>query len=338
MKRTTRHHNTDFPVSVVLPTRNAATTVLSALRSLLQQSYPIREILVVDNVSKDNTCKLVEEFARTSIIPVRLIRQSRDKAVGSSFNLGVKTAKSEFVILMMSDCALPDSRELGKLVRPLRSDSTIGAAYSVSVLPMTVWEGYNFWEKLWAARMVENYSSLMVLKFDCVRKSAFMDIGGFDEINFGGEKSIGGEDADLSNRLKKKWRIVSTNAKSLHLHYLASDYSLADMARSRKLYARSYGRFLRKDAMEDVRASLIFLIKPILAVIPFIPGFTIIGLTIMAIFSVWYTKIMFLHKSTRLDGRIVLVPAINIFFVYYETYWLMQAFMSYKGSIKEEKS
>ncbi len=337
MKTDLKYHNAHPAVSVVLPTRNAATTVMSALKSLLEQTYPICEIFVVDNVSGDTTCALVEQFAKTSRIPITLIRQKRDKAVGSSFNLGVKRAKSEFVVLMMSDCALPSPDELTKLVRPLITDRTVGATYSASVLPMSVWIGYNFWEKFWAARMVENYSSLMVLKFDCVRRSAFLEVGGFDEINFGGDKAIGGEDADLSNRLKKKWRIVPTKARSLHIHYLAQDYSLRDMARSRKLYARSYGRFLRKNAREDIRASIIFFVKPFLAIMPFIPRLTILGLVILVTFSFWYTKIMFLHQSTRLDGRITLVPFINIFFVYYETYWLIQAFLSYKAPIKEEK-
>lgn len=184
--------------------------------------------------------------------------------------------------------------------------------------------------------MVENYSSLMVLKFDCVRRSAFLEVSGFDEVNFGGDRAIGGEDADLTNRIKKKWKVVRTNAQCHHLHYLASDYSLVDMAKSRKMYARSYGRFLRKSALEDVRASLIFLVKPGLAVLPLIPGLLGIGLVALGVFSFVYTRIMFLDASTRLDPRILLVPFINIFFVYYETWWLIEAFFSYQAPIKEE--
>lgn len=321
--------NTQHSVSVVVPMRNASSTIERCLSSLVSQSYPIKEILVIDNLSKDNSRELVSKFIKRTNVPIRLFAQKKDQGVAASYNYGTRLATSPLVVFMTSDSVLPTSTELGKLVQPLIHDAGVGAAYSTSVLPKFVWDAYNFWEKYFAARMVENYSSLMVLKFDCVRRSAFLEIGGFDVDNFGDE-AMGGEDADLSNRLNKNWKIVRSSARSYHLHYLAPDYSLRHMMMSRKMYARSYGRFLRKSPLKDKKATLIFLVKPLLATLPFIPGLTGVGILLLLLYSFIYTRILFMNYKTLVDPRIITIPALNIFFIYYETYWLVQAFFSGK--------
>jgi len=317
------------PVSVVIPVRNAATTVFETLKTIVCQEYPIREILVVDNVSKDNSCEVVLRFAKTSKIPIKLLRQERDKGVSSSYNLGAKVAKSKYVVFLTSDCSLPTDGELKKLIEPLK-DNNVVASYSTTVLPGYVWNTYNFWEKYHASRMVDNKSSLMVLKFDCVKRDVFLKIGGFDEINFGGDGAIGGEDADINTRLRKEGKIVRSNANSLHLHYMADDYTLLDMARSRKMYARSYGRYLRKNPFVSPLASAIFLARPTLAILPFIPFINIVGIATLVLYAFFYSRKMFTTFTTLEDPRILLIPTINIFFLYYEAYWMIRAFFSYR--------
>lgn len=318
-----------IPVSVVIPMRNSATTLLDCLSSISIQRYPIEEILVVDNVSTDNSRELVNSFAKTCHIPIKILRQTVDRGVAASYNRGTNEAKSPFVVFMTSDASLPSQYELEKLVTPIIEDPAIGATYSTSVLPKFIWDKYNFWEKYFAARMVENYSSLMVLKFDCVRREAFLSVDGFDEVNFGGDNRIGGEDADLTNRLKHHWRIVRSKARSYHLHYVAQDYSLTHMMQSKKMSARSMGRFIRKSPLQDKGATVIFLIKPALAIIGLTPG---IGWMVLLLFAFLYTPKMFMSPSTRSNPRIFLVPILTIFFVYYETWWMAQGFVSYQTS------
>lgn len=320
-----------IPVSVVIPMRNSATTLPYCLRSISTQRYPIDEILVVDNVSVDNSRDIVASFAKSCPIPIKILRQTVDRGVAASYNRGTKEAKSLLVVFMTSDVSLPTPLELGKLVAPLLRDPAIGASFSTSVMPQFIWDKYNFWEKYFSARMVENYSSLMVLKFDCVRREAFLSIGGFDEVNFGGDKAIGGEDADLTNRLKHHWRIVRSDAKSYHLHYIAKNYTLGQIMQSKKMYARSMGRFLRKSPFQDVKASIIFLVKPILAVVGLTPG---IGWVFLLLFAFVYTPKMFMSYATLRDQRILLIPLLNIFFVYYEAWWTGEGFLSYKETGK----
>lgn len=322
--------NTYIPVSVIIAMRNASTTVLETLKTITKQKYPIREIIVVDNVSKDNSRELVHDFAKKSKIPIRLLLQKQDKGVSSSYNLGTKTAKSELVVFLSSDSSLPSDHELEKLVKPILNDPKVVASYATTVLPGFVWDTYNFWEKYHAARMVDSKSSLMVTKFDCIKKEVFLKIGGFDERNFGGDGDIGGEDADLNMRLRNAGKIIRSEANSLHLHYMANDYTLANMAKSRKMYSRSYGMFVRKSALLAPKASLTFLIRPALAILPFVPGFSSLGIALLLLYSIAYSKKMFTTASTLFDPRILLIPLLNIYFLYFELFWFVNAFLSYK--------
>ena len=65
--------NTSKPVSIVMPMRNASTTVGNALESIERQKYPIGEIIIIDNDSDDNSVQVVRNFAKKSKIPFVLV-------------------------------------------------------------------------------------------------------------------------------------------------------------------------------------------------------------------------------------------------------------------------
>lgn len=89
-------------VSVVVPAYNAAATINIALRSLLAQSWPNIEIIVVDDASTDGTAKRVEKKARLES-KLRLIRHEKNKGAYSARNTGIKAAKGAFVTVHDSD-------------------------------------------------------------------------------------------------------------------------------------------------------------------------------------------------------------------------------------------
>lgn len=317
-------------VTVIIPMRNASTTVLEALKSITQQTYPIEKIIVVDNVSKDNSCEIVAQFAKKSKIPITLFRRKKDLAIASSYNLGARNTKSDLIVFLTSDASLPSNRALERLLKPLREDEAVVATYPSTILPRSLWDKYNFWQKFHSCRDVDVDNSTFAVKFDCVRRKIFFEIGGFDEINFGGDDAIGGEDVDIMIRLKEKGKVVKSKAVAYHLHYMGGNYNILNMMRSQKMSARSYGRFLRKSTFKAPYTAFLFSIRPGLAVLPFIPQLTIIGIILIIFYAFYYTRTMFIMRATRTDPRTILVPFINIFFLYYNFVWLLQAFFTYK--------
>lgn len=318
------------PVTVILPMRNAATTVLPSLQSISKQTYPVKEIIVVDNASSDNSIEIVRNFARKSKIPIRILLHQNNKGLGASFNFGVESSKSSLVVLMHSDCTLPTPDELNKLTKPLIENNDVIATYPTLILPESVWQTYDFWEKCYFARVVGRGIAGLTTKFDCIRKKKYLDIGGIDVKNFG----FGGFDADLHESLTKIGFVAKSEAVVIHLHYLGAAFSLGKLLDKLRVDSRTNGRAIRMRGLSVIQNGLFLLIRPSLAILPFLPYLHAIGVLLLVIYSFLYTKKMYVTKSTREDPRIIILPFLNVFFLYYETFWTIESFLFGKNKIE----
>ena len=313
-----------------MPMRNASTTVLHALGSIEKQKYPIKEIIIIDNASEDNSVEIVKRYSKKSRIPIYLTVRDSNKGVGASFNFGVKNAKSSLIVLMHSDCSLPTDMEIEKLTKPVIEDKNAVASLPTIFLLESVWKTYGFWEKCFFAREVGTGTAGLTTKFDCIRKDAYQKIGGFDLENFG----VGGEDADIHDRLRTIGKVVKSSARVTHLHYLGEGYSLRKLLHKQRVYARIYGRLMRIKGKSFFTNNAILLIKPTLAILPFMPVLQTLGIVLLALYAFLYTRKMFTTSSTLMDLRIIVLPFLNIFLVYYETFWMIEAFLFGKNKIE----
>lgn len=321
MKKTSQ----DLTVSIIIPMRNASTTVLKTLNSLRKQTYPIAEVIVLDNKSKDDSIKKVETFKKKSPFPIIIKQREEDRGVGASYNAGAKLAKSSHIVFMHSDSELSTKQELFLLIKPFLDDENVIATYSTIILPLSVWKTYNFWQKCLFARSVDTDQPGMNGKFDCIRKDIFLKIGGFNEANWG--RGAGGEDADLHMKLDTLGKVILSKAKIIHLHYIGKNFSLSDWFSTKKQLARTYGRLIRVKGFTLPLGALAFGIKPTLAILPFVLPLHTTGLFILFFFALIYSRNLFTHKETALDIRILLVPFIEVALIYYETFWMIEAFL-----------
>ena len=88
----------DNSFSVITISYNDEKGVVEYLNSIVSQTLPPNEIVVVDGGSKDSTTKLVTEFANTIAIPLRLICKGRLN-IAEAFNLGIKEASNNYVLI-----------------------------------------------------------------------------------------------------------------------------------------------------------------------------------------------------------------------------------------------
>jgi teichuronic acid biosynthesis glycosyltransferase TuaG len=90
-------------VSVVVPCYNAAGTLERTLRSVLEQSHPVLELIVVDDASTDRSAALVEALAATDA-RIRLIRMPANAgAPAAPRNLGTRMARGVWVAYLDAD-------------------------------------------------------------------------------------------------------------------------------------------------------------------------------------------------------------------------------------------
>lgn len=89
-------------ISVIIPTYNRADYLKKSVLSVLAQTHPCTEILVVDDGSTDDTSELVQSIARQSKVHIRYIYQE-NKGASAARNTGIRQAKCNVLCFLDSD-------------------------------------------------------------------------------------------------------------------------------------------------------------------------------------------------------------------------------------------
>jgi len=114
-------------VSIIIPTYNRARLLGRAIQSILNQTYPNFEIIVVDDCSSDNTENVVRSFCDERM---RYIRHEKNKGAVAARNTGIKAARGEYIAFQDSDDEWL-SEKLEKQVRAFKfGPSDLGVVYT----------------------------------------------------------------------------------------------------------------------------------------------------------------------------------------------------------------
>lgn len=89
-------------VSVIVPMLNTEKYIERCLKSIQDQTYSNLEIIVIDNASKDSSCRRVKELAKTDT-RIRLFKNESTKSVGYSRNRGLDNSRGEYIWFVDSD-------------------------------------------------------------------------------------------------------------------------------------------------------------------------------------------------------------------------------------------
>ncbi|WP_431065171.1 glycosyltransferase family 2 protein [Methylotuvimicrobium sp.] len=85
-------------ISVVIPAYNSAEFIADAVHSILKQTRPITEIIIVDDGSTDNTQQIVEALPG----PITYVKQP-NQGPSAARNTGIKAANSEWIAFLDAD-------------------------------------------------------------------------------------------------------------------------------------------------------------------------------------------------------------------------------------------
>ena len=111
-------------VSVIIPVRDGAAYIASAIESVLGQTEPPAELLVVDDGSSDGTARVVSQFSERG---AHLIQQSPEGAAAAR-NAGVKLARHQLLAFLDAD-DLWTSTKLERQCAELQSDPTLDMVF-----------------------------------------------------------------------------------------------------------------------------------------------------------------------------------------------------------------
>lgn len=101
-------------VSVIIPCFNSENYIHESITSVLDQTYPADEVIVVDDGSTDNTAKIAHSFGP----PVRVI-QKTNEGPSIARNIGIENSKGDFIAFLDSD-DLWDANKLEQQIRYMK--------------------------------------------------------------------------------------------------------------------------------------------------------------------------------------------------------------------------
>jgi dolichyl-phosphate beta-glucosyltransferase len=122
-------------LSIVIPAYNEERRLPQTLREVLdwlaRGTFSFREVIVVDDGSRDETARVVEEFARENTC-MRLARNPGNRGKGYAVRNGMLEAKGEWILYTDADLSTPIA-EIDKLCRAAREQDAAVAIGSRAV-------------------------------------------------------------------------------------------------------------------------------------------------------------------------------------------------------------
>lgn len=122
-------------VSVVIPVYNVGSFLPRTLDSIIHQSYPIDELIIVNDYSTDNTCQIIDDYFNSIDNPnfkFELINNETNLGPGISRNKGVQLAKNSIIAFCDAD-DIWDRNKILNQIKFIHIYPLIGTNYTVFV-------------------------------------------------------------------------------------------------------------------------------------------------------------------------------------------------------------
>jgi GT2 family glycosyltransferase len=229
-------------ISVIIVSFNSREDLSECIPSLLSQSYPDYEIIVIDNNSGDGTSNFLER----NYPSVKVIANKENYGPAKGYNVGITASGGKYVVLLNPDTVV-EKDWLLELVKAIESDERIAACQSrvllygnpahintegneVNYLGFTWCRNYGQLSK--HSHVIEETLGLSVCSA-ILRRNTLEEVGWFDEDFF-----MYLDDTDLGLRMQLRGYKVVCNPRSIVYHkykFLPSRQKLYYLERNRLL-------------------------------------------------------------------------------------------------------
>ena len=89
-------------ISIVMPAYNAAGTIRDSIQSIFAQTVKDWELIVIDDGSKDDTTRILEELAAVDK-RIRFLKNEKNSGASYTRNRAVALARGEWIAFLDSD-------------------------------------------------------------------------------------------------------------------------------------------------------------------------------------------------------------------------------------------
>lgn len=195
----------DKLVSIIVPAYNSEATIIETIQSVINQTYPHVEIIIVNDGSTDNTLEIVTDFI-ASFANVRLYSK-KNQGLPATRNYGFERSLGHYLVFLDSDDLL-DKTYVAECVKRFEENSNLSLVYSQTM----------FFERINELYELPDFTLEVMLTQNCITATAMIKSSAFSEVGMYDENIKFGEDWELWIRLLSKYPHVYKIEKPLFFY------------------------------------------------------------------------------------------------------------------------
>lgn len=181
-----------------------ATYIKAAVSSVLAQTEPNFELLIIDDGSTDNTREIIAQISDSRI---KYIRNARNLGKSLARNKGIKLARSKYLFFTDADCKV-DKNWLKEGLQAFKRNNCVGVEGKIIYVSKK-------YKPTYSDRVVENLSGGQYMTANMAyKKDVLLKTGLFDK------RFERNQDRDLALKLKKIGKIIF-NKKMIVTHAIS---------------------------------------------------------------------------------------------------------------------
>ena len=240
-------------ISVIIPAYNAEKFIGEAIESVLNQTRPAKEIIVVDDASTDRTAEIARSFGAR----VKVLVNEVNSGPGHSRNAGVAASTGDYLAFLdADDCFKAIHLEVmgGLLDRWPQAGMAVscierfGKAEAEALLPWRMEACVDVPTDMFALAMRNH---IIYTGNHVVRRAIFDSVGGFQDIvEYANRRRIQAEDNDLFLRVSARFKIIASPIPSVR-YRIHAQQSSAQLVPQRIMLYRYRVRMVRSLAASN---------------------------------------------------------------------------------------
>lgn len=225
------HSPFNIPITIIIPARNEEANIGRCLQSIVDQSYPahLRQIIVADDFSTDNTAAIVQSFAGQNVHLLQLSDHITDRLNSykkKAIELAVAQATGTLIITTDADCTVPpgwlatyaafyQQYKPAFIAAPVAIlPSSKGEGSGVRLQPIEIFQALDFMtlQGITGASVYKKIHTMCNGANLAYERSAFYEVGGFTGI----DHIASGDDMLLMHKIYQRYpnRVLFLKSKN----------------------------------------------------------------------------------------------------------------------------